>query len=177
MYIIYNNDGSVKRTNFAEFIQKGNDNVNSIFVGNVSNDIQDYNVYATFVLPNGELGGPVLGVESSKEINGVVYNGYSIPITAEMTQYAGVIKVSLYVADENSILYTYPVNLTINDATSSPDLTRINITQYQQLLNALNGGIPFTRETPTQDHENGIAIAILSEEPLVKYNGWLYVIE
>lgn len=140
MYIIYNNDGSVKTTNFAEFIQRGNNEVNHIFVGNVANNIRNYNVYALFKLPNGDIGGPVNGVEAEEEIYGETYQGLSIPITEEATLYPGIVKMTLHIANQNNeVLYTYPVILTINDTSVvPPDLVRINLEQYQDLLNLIN---------------------------------------
>ena len=139
MYIIYNKDGSIKKTNFAEFIQKGNNNANFIFVGIDGLNITDYSCYASFELPNGDLGGPVAGVPIVQLSDELPYSGYNIPVTAEMTQYEGQLKLSIYVANtQGAILYTYPVTLVINDAANAPDETKISLSQYQALLNLIN---------------------------------------
>ena len=142
MFIIYNRDGSIKKKNFAEFIQKGNDGANKIFVAVDGLDLSLYSCYATFKLPNDELGGPVAGTVKQNFVDFNLdkpYNGYEIPITAEMTQYEGNVKMSLYIEDsENNVMYTYPVTLVINDATTAPDQTKINLSQYQALLDYIN---------------------------------------
>ena len=141
MYILYNRDGSISRTNFAEFVQKNNDEVNHIFVAIKDFPITEYNVYASFMLPNGQLGGPLIGEVGTQVIDQVTYAGYKIPITNEVTAYEGIVKMSIKVYNDNETLYTYLAKITVNDAASAPDETKINITQYEQLLNAINQGV------------------------------------
>lgn len=139
MFIIYNKDGSIKTKNFAEFIQKGNNFANFIFVGIDGLDLTDYTCYATFELPTEELGGPVAGVPIVEFSEELPYSGYNIPVTAEMTQYEGQVKLSLHIENsQGAEMYTYPVILVINDATSAPDQTKITLSQYQALLNLVN---------------------------------------
>ena len=142
MYILYNHDGSIKRTKFSEFIQKGNNNVNEIFVSIDGLDTDDYLVYGSFELPNEEVVGPVVcSGPVTREIDGVEYSGYIISIHNGLTQYPGKVHASIVVTENVELnpqtLYTYPVVLTINDSAVA-EVTQVTVQQYLQLLQEIN---------------------------------------
>lgn len=179
MFIIYNQDGSIKKTNFAEFIQRGNDGSNRIFVCIDGENIQNYTTYALFKLPDGEIGGPINGVQATRTIEGKSYTGYNIPITSAVTMFEGIVHMTLYVANPTTqaVLYTYPVVLTINDTNvTPPDLTQINLEQYQQLLNIITqSGYNFielkgTSGTLTDDEYD----IIKSAQTIIKRDDYFY---
>ncbi len=145
-YILYNNDGSIKLTNFTEFINKGSNNVNKIFVGLTKDstvDLSTYDVYAVFKLPNGQaepvIGTLVSGGKEIEEINETWY-GYEILLGQDVTCFAGLVKCTIRVEKNDEILYTYPVVLTVNDTAISPaDLTLANLQQYENLKTYVYG--------------------------------------
>lgn len=155
MYIIYNQDGSVRETNFTEFINKGNNNVNKIYVEVLGRSYDTYGALAIFKLPNGEIAGPIVGelVEDYEDV--IYYNnnnepvtktfegfGYLISLSQDVTAFAGIVKatIKVYNEEDDEILFTYPVNLTINDSAISPeDLTQANLSQYNNLKAYLDG--------------------------------------
>lgn len=142
-YILYNQDGSIKLTNFTEFINKGSNKVNKIFIGlsiDENFNLSNYDSYAVFKLPNDELAGPLIGESANLQVDGVTWHGFKIELTQDVTAFAGLVKCSIKVAKNNENLYTYPVVLTINDTSISPeDLTQANLSQYENLKNYLDG--------------------------------------
>ena len=94
MYIIYNNDGSLKIVSLDTYIQQGNDNVNKVFVAVENKSTDTYTAEAYFELPNGDLN-RLLGVVKNEEIDGSPYSGYEITLTAAQTVYAGSLKMNL----------------------------------------------------------------------------------
>ena len=142
-YILYNQDGSIKLTNFTEFINKGSNKVNKIFIGlsiDENFDLSNYNSYAVFKLPNDEIAGPLIGESANLQVDGVTWYGFKIELTQDVTAFAGLVKCSIKVAKNDEILYTYPVVLTVNDTSISPkDLTQANLSQYENLKNYLDG--------------------------------------
>jgi hypothetical protein len=155
MYIIYNQDGSVRETNFTEFINKGNNNVNKIYVEVLGRSYDSYGALAMFKLPNGEIAGPIEG-ELVEDYEDVIYYdnnnepvtkvfegfGYLISLSQDVTAFAGIVKatIKVYNEEDDEILFTYPVNLTINDSAISPeDLTQANLSQYNNLKAYLDG--------------------------------------
>lgn len=142
-YILYNQDGSIRLTNFTEFINKGSNKVNKIFIGlsiDENFNLSNYNSYAVFKLPNDELAGPLIGESANLEVDGVTWHGFKIELTQDVTAFAGLVKCSIKVAKNDKVLYTYPVVLTINDTSVSPeDLTQANLSQYNNLKYYLDG--------------------------------------
>lgn len=135
MYILYNNDGSIKGTNLTDFIQKGNDGVNSIFLAIEGRSNSDWTATCVFVLPNGE--SEILAAQQSTQtIAGVEYSGWLLTITASVTVYEGIVKFSVDALDlYNRQLFTYQGKLVINPSSIIPNETKITYAQYQNLLN------------------------------------------
>ena len=134
MYIIYNEDGSIKKVNLTDFIQKGNNNVNNIFIGINKRSNSTWGCSVLFTLPDGSITSttPTL---STKTIDGVQYDGWSIAIPANATIYEGNVKFSVNIANLNQqVLFTYKGIITINPSNATPDDTTISYAQYQHVL-------------------------------------------
>lgn len=139
-YILFNQDGSIKRTKLTQFIQRGNNDVNKIYIGfENSLPLDVATCYALFKLPDDSVAGPISGTYTEEQESDGDYVGYLFSLNEEVTQYAGQVMMTIYLADLNhKVLYTYPVTLTVNDTTvSPPDYTNITLAQYMALLESL----------------------------------------
>lgn len=136
MYIIFNSDGSIKHSNLTDFIQKGNDGVNSIFLALDGLDTSEWGASVYCTLPNDEVEGPItLTPQEDVQIGEETYDGYLFTIGAEITAYEGNVKFSLNVIDGyNHSLFTFRTTLTINPSSVIPDETKISVAQYNNLL-------------------------------------------
>lgn len=134
MYIIYNADGSIRKINLTDFIQQGNDNVNSIFLVIKDKTAYDWAASVLFELPNGdvEVVTPEVAVQ---EVEGEEKSGWLVYIPASVTLYEGNVKFSVSILNlQGQTLFTYEGKLVINPATIVPDETRITYSQYNALL-------------------------------------------
>ena len=140
-YIVFNEDGSIKRTNFTDSINQNSDGANQIFVvlNNVS--LNDKEVVGVFVLPDGtvseEVGVKKYNYEYEPNITG---NGFLLTLTLNETKLAGLVFLTLQIVDstESTILYTYRVALTINESAALASLTLISLAQYNALKNYID---------------------------------------
>lgn len=198
MFIIYNQDGSVKETNFTDFIQKGNNRAkpNNIYVRVNGWNAADYGAYAVFKLPNDQA--TVIIGELVENYEETIYTdengnpveraflgyGYLITLTQDVTCFAGIVKCTIKVTDgeeENpEILYTYPVDLTVNDTHIAPeDLTLANLSQYNNLKRYLDGQISLLAPVKI-DYEEVLTNEKIEEIIKVKVvdisDGYYYVI-
>lgn len=137
-YIVFNEDGSVARTNFTDSINQNSDGVNQIFIvlNNVS--INDKEAVGVFVLPDGtvseEVGVKKYNYEYEPNVTG---DGFLVTLTLNETKLAGLVFLTLQILDstESTILYTYRVALTINESAALASLTLISLAQYNALKN------------------------------------------
>lgn len=138
MFIIYNNDGSLKIVSLDTYIQQGNDGVNKVFVAVEQRNVETYTAEAYFELPNGDLN-RLLGVVKNVEIDGSNYNGYEITLTAAQTVYAGSLKMNLVLKDNNeNTLYTYTREFTVNRTSMEVDESAISKAEYEALIRTLS---------------------------------------
>jgi len=144
MYILFNQDGSLKATNLADFIVKGEDNQKSIFIGIEGlTEINDLVAEVDAKLPAEGVDPIAITCETDSEtIDGHLYYGWTLPITANLTAYEGIVYASLIVTDEiaNTTFVTYNFKLVVNPSVIAPDDAEVNISiaQYRLLLSALN---------------------------------------
>ena len=135
MYIIYNSDGSINKINLTDYIQKGNNNVNSIFIAIIGKTSDEWALSAYFTLPNGDIAGPIAGSVDTETIEDITYSGFSVSISAAITIYEGFVKFSLAASNlQSDVLFTYQTLLTINPSSAVPSTTAITLAQYQALL-------------------------------------------
>lgn len=134
MYILYKHDGSVKAVNLTDFIQKGNDGVNTIFLAIEGRENTDWSATVIFTLPDGT-SVPIAPTIDTQTVLGTEYSGWKITIPAAVTLYEGIVTFSISVLNlENQVLFTYRNKLTINPSVVVPDTTTITYAQYQALL-------------------------------------------
>lgn len=146
MYVIFKQDGSLDKVNLDEFIQQGNDGVNTIFVA-VDGLPEGYVISASMsiLLPN-QTTTTILSVSATRSIEGFTYTGFDFTLTSAETNIAGIIKPTIQITHPITVLYTttyqtlitYPFQLTIN-ATGVRDDSEINITnaRFRTMLGVL----------------------------------------
>lgn len=134
MFIIYNQDGSVKSIKLTDFIQKGNNNVNSIFLAIEGKDNDEWAANIIFALPEGTKV-PLTPIATTKSIFEKLYKGWEITLPASVTIYEGIVNFSIAILNlQNETLFTFRGKLTINPSIIVPDVTAITYAQYQSLL-------------------------------------------
>lgn len=135
-YILFNADGSIKKTNFTEVINQNSNLENQIFVSVDDLDIATHNLVGVFVLPNGEISTEA-GVATSdvEYIEGVEADGYLLTLTQSETFISGLVFLTLQIKETstNKVLYTYRVALTINKSAALASVTQITLAQYNAL--------------------------------------------
>ena len=137
-FVIFNNDGSIKNISFTDIIVQGNNLTDSIFVAVEGMDNSDYGAIAYFTLPNDDVS-QLVGTIYSYMIDGSAYQGFLITLTSVETALAGIVRMSLRLSGQNDERqFTVNVNLTINESGYKPGLTDISMSQYENLVTALN---------------------------------------
>ena len=142
-YILFNSDGSIKKTNFTEFIQQNSNEVNEIFVSVDGLNTSAHELEGVFVLPDGsfsiEAGEAQSDVEYERE-DGPTADGYVLPLTQSETRLKGIVYLTLKVkrTSDQKVLYTYRVALTINESADLASVTLVNLAQYQALLDLIS---------------------------------------
>lgn len=135
-YILFNADGSIKKTNFTEVINQNSNEENQIFVSVDGLDIATHNLVGVFVLPNGEVSTEA-GVATSdvEYIEGVEADGYLLTLTQSETFISGLVFLTLQIKETstNKVLYTYRVALTINKSAALASVSQITLAQYNAL--------------------------------------------
>lgn len=137
MYIIYNNDGSVYKVNLTDFIQKGNNNVNSVYIAVKGELNTSWSATAFCLLPSGDEVPLTLSlVDEPQTIDGEEYSCYLFTIPAAVTIYEGNVQLSIRLLDLNdNTLFTYQTTLVINPSAGQiTDDTTIKLAQYNSLL-------------------------------------------
>src|SRR5574344_1310579 len=134
MYLIYNNDGSLKLAVFTDYIMQGSNNANIIFVSISGRSTDSYPCDASFVLPDGIPTYTLAGVYTNFILDGTTYSGYQIALGSDETAQAGALQMSIRLYSAPSvILYTYSRNLTVN-ASAIDANAPISIAEYQSYL-------------------------------------------
>lgn len=139
MYILYNQDGSINKSNLTDFIQQGNNNVNHIFLAVIGKDHTEWAATGYFELPNNDVE-ILTASESGENIDGTYYKGWSVPISSNVTLYEGNVLFTINLLNTQSqVLNTYNGKLVINPAPIIPDSTTITVAQYEALLQYVLG--------------------------------------
>lgn len=138
--IIINSDGSIKQRVLGEYINQGNDLVDTIYIGFVDDTIaSSYVGTANFELPNGDtntlVGTYVSGIALPNDTTN--YKGYKIVLTQAQTIYNGQLKMSFVVTNGEEILYSYKTTFTINASVVAADEEKITLAQWNSLVNNL----------------------------------------
>ena len=151
LYVIFNQDGSIKYLSVGESIQQGDHLSKQLFAAIEGIRNTDYVCSASFVLPNGEIN-ELASTEDTQEVyqdNQLLFNepidGYTIIFTEAQTYLAGNLKVNLKLIDlQGHVLCSYQVTLKINPTGYNPDETNITEAQYNSLLQSLQSIVPAT---------------------------------
>lgn len=137
MYIIYNDDGSIKEKNLNEFIQQGDNLTKKIGIVIEGYEPTDYTLLATFKLPNGET--TVLTSNDVEDIEGTEYQGVVITLTESETALAGVVRMNIQALNgDDEVLVSYSVYLPINEGDNPGTVAMMSIESYQLLLEKFN---------------------------------------
>lgn len=135
-YIFFNEDGSIKKTNFTDSIQQNDDGSDKIFISIDGIDYSEYSAVGVFVLPDGTVSEEGADFESDYEYaSGETADGFLITLTINETKLPGVVFLTLQIIEDstNKVKYTYRVALTINESASLSSLTLITLAQYNAL--------------------------------------------
>ena len=139
MYVIYNNDGSIKLTNLNEIITQNSNNVSKIFFAVEGYDTDNYNADATFELSNGDANTLVATI-SSMTLDTTPYVGWEFSLTNAQTASPGRLLASIELKNlSDVVLFTFPLDLFVNKTTLQPDETTITVAQYNNLRDAMLG--------------------------------------
>lgn len=139
MYLIYNNDGSIKFSLFEDFVIQGSDNVNFIYVAIEDRNVEEWTCDASFLLPDNETTLTSAGSVDNFTIDGHPYTGYKIPLTQSITSQSGNMSVSVRIySTGDQLLYTYPATIVVNESTISwdADISYANYRSYLAQLSA-----------------------------------------
>ena len=162
MYIIYNADGSIKKINLTDYIQKGNNNVNSIFLAieGKTNAEWEGTIYA--LLPDGTKEGPITPTNDTETIDGVSYSGFVWSISANVTAFEGLVYFSLKATTLGGLntLFTYLGKIVINPASAIPNETKINVAQYEALRDLV---LQVLNDAATKDYVDETIAAAFGE--------------
>lgn len=173
-YILFNADGSIKKTNFTEVINQNSNEENQIFVSVDGLDIATHNLVGVFVLPNGEISTEA-GVASSdvEYIEDVEADGYLLTLTQNETFISGLVFLTLQIKETstNKVLYTYRVALTINESAALASVTQITLAQYNALKDYIDSN--FASDADLDNYATklwvGINYATKNETKLYKH--------
>ena len=174
MYIIYNEDGSIKAKNLNEFIQQGNSYVNFIEVYRENWEPEDYSLIAHFELANGTKENVSTSEEVSREIDGIIYYGRAISLSKLETALSGPLKMNLQIVDNETerVLTTYTVYLSINSGVDPGEIAFMSQEEYQNLLEQLqevSGGSVSKEYVDEQDANIRTEIGELSDSVVDRF--------
>ena len=135
MYVIYNNDGSIKYKLLNEFVEQGNNNVNELFVAIEGRE--NWTLYASFKLPNGSTTTAVSSTPTTEFIENIgTFTGRKILLSNAETLVAGALQMNVVCLDENDAkLVAFNTYITVNETgiqLSDPIL--LTVQEYENLL-------------------------------------------
>lgn len=140
MYLVFNEDGSIKHQKLNEFIQQGSSYTNVLFVA-IENVLPSaYTLTANFVLPNGKPS-QVISLEQTgtEEIGDVEYNGQYLSLSSDQTQLEGALRVNIQALQVGTekVLVSTSTYLTVNEGVSPSDPVLMTETEYRNLIRAI----------------------------------------
>ena len=146
MYVIYNNDGSIKSKFLNEFVMQGNSYENVLFVAFDGRSADTYTLYAEFKLPNGTTTTVVSGsTPQTRNVTGVgTYTGKSISLSNAETLVAGALQMNIKVLtnDTERVLVSFNTYITVNETGTQPsDPVIITAQEYQNLLSMIGNQV------------------------------------
>lgn len=171
MYVIFNQDGSIKETQLGKYVNQHSKGVDFVDVAIDGRTNEDYACDANFALPNDA------NVTETAQINNKIvtssgtYGGYRIGFNEAETEYDGDLSCSIRVYNKDgSVLWTFPFSIVVNKTTGYGD-ENITNDQYESLVRSMaNYQLMFSKtnvrsyETIDEANED---LASMAEEQLV----------
>src|SRR5574344_993065 len=142
MYLIYNNDGSIKFAITNDYIQQGSNNVNYIDIAIDNYSTSNYTCDCLFTLPNSTTI-TLAGVVQNFSYSGENYSGYRIWLSSAVLAYAGILRFNIRLYNSTgAILYTYQYEQNVNATSLSTDWDApITQAQYNSFMSLLTSYI------------------------------------
>ena len=135
--VIFNHDGSLKAKALADLIIQGDDLTDTIYVGFEGYAHTGFTATAVFVDPaDGE--STLAAVPSSFTFGDNFYDGYAFVLTQGQTAIAGKLIFSLEVQPTQGAKYSVKTELVVNPSNAVPDVTKITLGQYNNLMSVVN---------------------------------------
>ena len=137
MYVIYNNDGSIKAKNLNEVVIQGSNGVNELFVAIIGRSASTYSLCAIFKLPNDTTRTVLSSDAVTETIEGTEYTGIKIALTDAETMLDGVLQMNVIALDQNDVkLVAFSTYITINESgITLSDPVLITLQEYLNLIN------------------------------------------
>jgi hypothetical protein len=139
IYVIFNQDGSIKSKFINEYIQQGDDSSTAVFfaIDGATESEYEYSVFAR--LPNNQVISVLVESDREEIINGVKYIGCYFTLDSDITLIEGVLQLNLIAKKDNTTKVTYNLYLTINQ-TDLPIDAPITITrqEYESLIESIS---------------------------------------
>lgn len=137
MYVIFNQDGSIKETQLGKYVNQHSKGVDFVDVAIDGRTNEDYACDANFALPNDT------NVTETAQINNKIvtssgtYGGYRIGFNEAETEYDGDLSCSIRVYNKDgSVLWTFPFSIVVNKTTGYGD-ENITNDQYESLVRSM----------------------------------------
>ena len=137
MYVIFNQDGSIKETQLGKYVNQHSKGVDFVDVAIDGRTNEDYACDANFALPNDA------NVTETAQINNKIvtssgtYGGYRIGFNEAETEYDGDLSCSIRVYNKDgSVLWTFPFSIVVNKTTGYGD-ENITNDQYESLVRSM----------------------------------------
>lgn len=137
MYVIFNQDGSIKETQLGKYVNQHSKGVDFVDVAIDGRTNEDYACDANFALPNDA------NVTETSQINNKIvtssgtYSGYRIGFNEAETEYDGDLSCSIRVYNKDgSVLWTFPFSIVVNKTTGYGD-ENITNDQYESLVRSM----------------------------------------
>ena len=133
MYIILNQDGSVKESQLSDYINQYSDGVNFIDIAVVGKTPSAYTASVLYTFSNEETETDSADGTITIETSDGTYEGWRFILWDAMTQYDGDLLASFVGTNSDGTqLFSYPVTMTVNK-TSSVKRTNITWEEYKSL--------------------------------------------
>lgn len=137
MYVIFNQDGSIKETQLGKYVNQHSKGVDFVDLAIDGRTNEEYACDANFALPNDA------NVTETAQINNKIvtssgtYGGYRIGFNEAETEYDGDLSCSIRVYNKDgSVLWTFPFSIVVNKTTGYGD-ENITNDQYESLVRSM----------------------------------------
>lgn len=137
MYVIFNQDGSIKETQLGKYVNQHSKGVDFVDVAIDGRTNEDYACDANFALPNDTNVTEVAQINNKIVTSSGTYSGYRIGFNEAETEYDGDLSCSIRVYNKDgSVLWTFPFSIVVNKTTGYGD-ENITNDQYESLVRSM----------------------------------------